>query len=1037
MSTNNIADTNAVAEGNGPSAEDREANSELHKIIKLFTNRHTCHLYERHVQAVDFLSRRYKEGFYVSDLPQVQRILSLANDSLLLGHNEFVEPVCAVLRVCSRPFLEAKSNEMFRSVDTICDTVVVIASLMISSTARICMEAANTLQRIFEMKDFRDAADTPAAVGVHTESNPDDLRPNMWFFHQQVVNRSGVIKIIVAALRKLIKEVEAQRVEFEPEVSVEADESVWDAADRLKPSEQEKERLLHLEVLRCTINLVRELSFSKENAKTLVKEGVPLICVSTLAAETDYKEPIVANCIDIVWNLLETSSNAISSEIDVSRSRSKLIEKHRSTNCMRVLGVKKTFDVLRGVFEQTLVGGFRAKDKELRNNVLVVASILARHRPNHQFFISSGFLDSLLLYSTAPEIGLPTPAETHNFGTSSEHDFELKRLMWQLISDLAMHRPDEPIGLTTGKAHTAISQMPLTETLLMYMDMVKAGEEALRIWSVPQLRVLRIDACGLLGVLLHVPECAEQFVALDGPHVVLNFLQSVTGSPISNGNNASDLLNGSSANMQSTMTLRTAGSKEATLLRNVVHDTEMELAAVRLLSHSSSQPEANIVSSLGQNGAVMTMLNLFQADLGDDLGAIELRTQTINALGNLCDPRGGSVDGKIDPAREAACKKNQDELRRQGGILVLKDSLVYDPLMPASAEVLLMMVIDTTWRSVIGNRKSEVRFIDNDGVDALLDLVEQVPSSMYRQILGALADLCQNRRTQSYYRAWRSSSSMQGASTILLRMWSAEELRLRVRNGERGMVANLDAPLKGDLRPSARPPPAPQRSDSAGSYGIEDDEEEEELDDVNVPGQIDRTGEPSLEEELGGLTGEAKRSKLYKRLRRALLTAKDITVFSEKNDPGAEFRVAAEAKDLRMLVWAVFESVGWENLGLENDDMCDDIVLIALKCCKNYREFMLGESWNSVRTELRDLNIYPIKPDALLMETALENAYNAAMETKYEQSNLVQAIKEKNKEKEQEFYGNILRQQEQEVQAHLAAARAANPPARKKKHLRK
>ena len=1031
MSTNNIADGNstAAAEGNASSGM-----SELHKIIKVFTNRHTCQLYERHVQAVDSISRRYKDGFYVSDLPQVQRILSLACDSLLLGHNEFVEPVCGVLRACSEPFLEAKSNEMFRSVDTVCDTIVVIASLMISAPARICMAAANTLQRIFEMKDFRDAADTPAAVGVHTDSNPDDLRPNMWFFHQQVVDRSGVIKIVVAALRKLIKEVEDQRVEFQPEVSVEPDETVWDAADRLKPSEQEKDRLLHLEVLRCTISLVRELSFSKENAKTLVKEGVPLICVSTLAAGSDYKEPIVANCIDIIWNLLETSSNALASEANVSRSRSKLVEKHRSTNCMRVLGIKKTFDVLRGVFEQTLVGGFRAKDKELRNNVLVVASMLARHRQNHQFFISSGFLDSLLLYSTAPEIGLPTPAEEHNYGTPSEHDFELKRLMWQLISDIAMHRKGEPVGPTTARAHTAISQMPLAETLLMYMDTSRVDERALSIWAVPQLRVLRIDACGLLGVLLHVAKCAEQFVALDGPRVVLNFLQSVTGSPISNGNGLGDSFNGSSANMQSTVTLGTVASKEATLLRSAVHDTEMELAAVRLLSHSSSQPEASIVSSLGQNGGVMTMLNLFQADLGDDLGAIELRTQTVNALGNLCDPRGGSADGKIDPEREAACRMNQDVLRREGGILVLKDALVYDPLMPASAEVLLMMVIDTMWRSVIGNRKSEVRFIDNDGVDALLDLVEQVPAAMHRQIMGALADLCQNRRAQSYYRAWRSSTSMQGASTILLRMWSAEELRLRVRNGERGMVANLDAPLKGDLRPTVRPPPAPQRSDSAGSYGIEDDEEgDPDLDEgEDVPGKLDRTGEPTLEEELGGLTGEAKRSKLYKRLQRALATAKDITIFSQKNDPGAEFRIAAEAKDLRMLVWAVFESVGWENLGLENDDMCDDIVLVALKCCKNYREFMLGESWNMVRTELRDLNIYPIKPDALLMETALENAYNAAMETKYEQSNLVEAIKDQDMEKERSFYDNILRQQEQEVQAHLAAARGANPPARKK-----
>ena len=146
-----------------------------------------------------------------------------------------------------------------------------------------------------------------------------------------------------------------------------------------------------------------------------------------------------------------------------------------------------------------------------------------------------------------------------------------------------------------------------------------------------------------------------------------------------------------------------------------------------------------------------------------------------------------------------------------------------------------------------------------------------------------------------------------------------------------------------------------------------------------------------------------------------------------KSDPGSEFKLAAEAKDLRMLIWSVFESVEWDNLGLENDDACDDVILIALQCCRHYREFRLGESWTRVRQQLTERKITPIKPDALLMEVALENSYNAAMETKYEQSKLVQEIKQKDQRKEQAFYDNILKQQEQELQAHLVASRVNNP----------
>ena len=82
-------------------------------------------------------------------------------------------------------------------------------------------------------------------------------------------------------------------------------------------------------------------------------------------------------------------------------------------------------------------------------------------------------------------------------------------------------------------------------------------------------------------------------------------------------------------------------SKRSLVARSDIHDTELELAAVRLLSHCSALPGASIVSHLGSHGAIKTLLDLFQADLGEDMAAAELRTQTIKAIGNLCDPKVG------------------------------------------------------------------------------------------------------------------------------------------------------------------------------------------------------------------------------------------------------------------------------------------------------------------------------------------------------------------------------------------------------------
>ena len=56
---------------------------------------------------------------------------------------------------------------------------------------------------------------------------------------------------------------------------------------------------------------------------------------------------------------------------------------------------------------------------------------------------------------------------------------------------------------------------------------------------------------------------------------------------------------------------------------------------------------------------------------------------------------------------------------------------------------------------------------------------------------------------------------------------------------------------------------------------------------------------------------------------------------------------------------------------------------------------------------------------------------------KYEQSKLVQEIKQKESKKEQAFYDNILKQQEQELQAHLVASRVNNPVGGKAKRKHK
>jgi hypothetical protein len=144
------------------------------------------------------------------------------------------------------------------------------------------------------------------------------------------------------------------------------------------------------------------------------------------------------------------------------------------------------------LLERLLVKGFAKADKELRNDVLVVVSLLADRPANAEHFCTSGLLSLLLLYSTAPEMELPvsfdvlcsvllcslsrpighsllppplfilpTPltlvphltltltlthtnqvdAESRNFSSAEPADLSLKRMAWSLVARLARASP--------------------------------------------------------------------------------------------------------------------------------------------------------------------------------------------------------------------------------------------------------------------------------------------------------------------------------------------------------------------------------------------------------------------------------------------------------------------------------------------------------------------------------------------------------------------------------------------------------------------
>ena len=70
---------------------------------------------------------------------------------------------------------------------------------------------------------------------------------------------------------------------------------------------------------------------------------------------------------------------------------------------MYALSTEEALSILRDLLAALFETGHRARDKELRNEVLIVASFIARQRRSHAFFRTTGLLDLLLTFATAAE----------------------------------------------------------------------------------------------------------------------------------------------------------------------------------------------------------------------------------------------------------------------------------------------------------------------------------------------------------------------------------------------------------------------------------------------------------------------------------------------------------------------------------------------------------------------------------------------------------------------------------------------------------
>jgi hypothetical protein len=908
------------------------------KIIKLFTNRHTCELYDRQIAVINRVCRHNPNGFYIKDLPYIQQMFGFAKQNVESGMNIFVDPLCSLIKLCGKPFLRSKANEDLIMTQFIVDNLKVIGDMLFVDHIGVQLTAAQALQSIAKGKDLQ-------RVVSKKNTAVDDLRTPPAQFYQQLLCTSGVVETAVIVLNReieelfsfdtdgdgIISEQEMFRFRVVNDADMENDAAKYVAAKGKDEEEQDDESSTPAPYLMLTLmKALREFSTHAQNAAVITKLGGLQNMVKVLGSISDFHEQLLLVTCEVLWNVLEHCDSAVRLQ-GGSVMQKQVAEAFRESNSIEIICKKSTFQVLHNLLVRILSSGYRKKDKELRNELLIVSHLLSQHPPALEHFKTTGYLQTLLDFSTAPDLppGQVAPDmahNMHNFGTCNEEDFELKQLMWGLLGRLVESGASDE----NAQANLEIvGESQLVETLLMYISVPLP--QGLGKWAPTQLKSLQLQALSLLCLI--VPLDYAAYDGLGGSETVAQYMR-VASSP--------------------------------DVLGNVNIDSELQNASLKVLLHTCKLK--NFKTQLGEAGSIETMLDLFT----DPSKPGTVRRDAISVISRMC--AGGHV-------------ANQQRFRRAGGVAALRDSLGYKKEDAAKNNFMIFAVVSCIWNVVIGNRQSEARLVDIEGVDALLDLLEVCPVVMRKQLLGVLADLCKNPKASRMFRAWKSDISMKGATTLLLELWEAEEKRNGVSRTDKGLLNNLDRPL-----------------DAAKAKQVNADSDE-----PTDADQLTGNAPPIAGPEGGGVEEDPEASPAFARLSQALQAAREL------DDSEQRLKDSVEATDMRCTIFSVLASVGF-------DEVEDGLAIhehMTFACARQYPEFRKGQQWLDVKGGLKAQEVAPISADFLLIESKVEEAFNIAMHTKCLQKGLLDSKVGADANDEQAFFNSILLQKEQELQQQL------------------
>ncbi|NXJ77092.1 CFA69 protein, partial [Trogon melanurus] len=497
------------------------------------------------------------------------------------------------------------------------------------------------------------------------------------------------------------------------------------------------------------LKALQHLSSSGVNCRLMMKaQAASRLCLYLNGV--DPSGQLLFRSSEILWNLLENTS------------KDEVVNQLSSLECVHAL---------KEVFVDLLRNGFRHCDRQLQNDLLVIATLVAGNPAAPM--IESGFAKLLIVLATFAEVRIPNPLVKGIKLTYSYEDFEMKKLLFNVIGVLSK----DPCAVQVTVSLFVLTLQLLSENDVMpaLLCYVKPNQKpGFHDWSAAQYEELQLHAIAILASV--APLLVDKYLSCQANTLLLVFLEWCIGQDPFFGQGNSFHGTGGRGNKLAQMrySLR--------VLRSVVslYDDAVNL-------------------NLSDQGAIIELLDILKYAVKrskekEDAILLEIQADILFLLSALCEN-----------------DLHRKELFSYEGVDILIPFIQMDPKKLYSGlghNCLLFTALDCLWSCVIGCYIAEDYFLEKQGIFLLLDLLASKQKNLYNIILGILVEFCDNPKTTSHISTWRGEKD-QTAASLLIQLWREEELELGVKRDRYGRIVDMKSPIAGSFQKQQEVIPMP------------------------------------------------------------------------------------------------------------------------------------------------------------------------------------------------------------------------------------